>query len=83
MNFLTWLGFNKLMDDTDPNNVIKLPTAPRLVPPIPESEQQARIYYRIGVTDNNRVSFQLTVGEVTMDKLGVENLILGNLHDRK
>ena len=49
------------MDDTDPKNVIKLPTPPRLVPPVPAPEKPAKIFYKIGVTDNNRVSFCRTL----------------------
>ena len=45
------------------------------VPPAPEPEKPATVYYRIGVTDNNRVSFQMGYSEVTMNRAGVESLI--------
>lgn len=74
MNFLEWLGFKKVMEDTDPSNVVKFP-APKVVPPIPEPEQPATVFYRIGVTDKNRLAFQMGYNEITMNKEGVENLI--------
>ena len=46
-------------------------------PPEPEVEKEkpAKIFYRIGVTDNNRVSLQMGYGEITMNSEGVKNLI--------
>lgn len=44
------------------------------VPPMPE-EDPAKIFYRIGVTGNNRVSLQMGYSEITMNKEGVANMI--------
>lgn len=45
-------------------------------PPEPtEKEKPATIFYRFGITDNNRVSFQVGYSEITMSKQGVQNLI--------
>ena len=79
MNFLEWMGLSKLMKDTEPDNVIKfpekIPEMPKVVPPIPEPEKPTKIFYKIGLTDNNRVSLMLTSGEILMTKLGGQNLI--------
>ena len=40
-----------------------------------ETRKPDTILYRIGVTDNNRVSFQMGYTEITMNKQGVDNLI--------
>ena len=78
MNLFEWLGFKKVMEDTDPKNVIKFP-APKAVPPVPEvqppKEEPAKIFYRFGITDNNRLAFQMGYSELTMNRQGVQNLI--------
>jgi len=38
-------------------------------------EKPATTYYRIGLTSNNRVSFQMGYDEITMNQTGCENLI--------
>lgn len=45
------------------------------VPPTPSSEKPAVTYYRLGLTDNNRVSLQMGYSEITMSAAGVDNLI--------
>ena len=64
----------------DYSNVVKFPEQPKavpenpyIVPPVPVPE--AKIFYRIGSTDKNRVSFQMGQMEITMNKVGVQNLI--------
>ncbi len=66
------------------SNVVKFPTwkdipPPKLVPPMPEvnppKEEQSKVYYRFGITDNNRVAFQMGYTEITMNKEGCQNLI--------
>lgn len=74
MNFLAWLGLKKMVDDTDPKNVIKFPEL-KTIPPVPVPEKPATIFYRFGVTDNNRVSFQMGYSEITMNKGGCQSLI--------
>ena len=62
----------------DMNKVIPFPE-PKSVPPMPQvqppKEEPAKTYYRLGLTDNNRVSFQMGYSEITMNKEGVQNLI--------
>lgn len=59
------------------SNVVKFPETktPYIVPPAPEPEPETKIFYRIGVTDMNRVAFQVGYSELTMTKQGVHNLI--------
>ena len=62
----------------EPSNVVPFPK-PEVVPPMPKvnppKEEPATTFYRIGLTDNNRVSFSMGYSEITMTKLGVQNLI--------
>jgi hypothetical protein len=64
--------------DKTPSNVVKFPE-PKAVPPMPEvvppKEKEAKVYYRFGVTDNNRVAFQMGYSEITMNREGCQNLI--------
>ena len=58
-------------------NVVPFPE-PKVVPPVEppsEPEKPATIFYRIGTTDQNRVSFQMGYSEITMNRDGIENLI--------
>jgi hypothetical protein len=60
------------------NNVVKfpeVPKAPYIVPPEPVPEKAAKIFYRIGITDNNRVAFSMGMSEITMTKLGCQQMI--------
>ena len=43
--------------------------------PEPEKEKSPQIFYRFGVTDNNRVAFSMGYSEITMNKEGCQNLI--------
>ena len=43
--------------------------------PKPEPEKPARTYYRLGLTDNNRVSFQMGYSEITMNRAGCRQVI--------
>ncbi len=45
------------------------------IPPMPKVEDPATVFYRIGVTDKNRLSLQMGYSEITMNKTGVQNLI--------
>lgn len=74
-----WLRGRTAKDYLDEaSNVYKLP-APKLVPPMPAveppKEPEARIFYRIGVTDKHRVSFSMGNMEITMNKEGCQNMI--------
>jgi hypothetical protein len=72
--------WNKVEDDMskigeDMNKVIQFPELKAVPEPAPEPEQPAKIFYRLGLTDNNRVAFSLSYGEVTMNGDGVDRLI--------
>ena len=61
------------------SNVYNLPK-PKLVPPMPEAEppkeeKPATTYYRLGLTNNGRVSFQMGYSEITMNADGIDNMI--------
>jgi hypothetical protein len=63
-----------------PKNVVPFP-APKAVAPIPyieppkEKEKPAHTYYRLGLTDNNRVSFSMGYSEITMNAAGIDSMI--------
>jgi len=60
-----------------PENVVPFP-APKAVPqatPQQEPEKPATTYYRLGITSNGRVSFQMGYSEITMNVGGVNNMI--------
>jgi hypothetical protein len=48
-------------------------------PPMPEvaqpKEESGRVFYRLGLTENNRVALSMYYGEVSMNCEGVQNLI--------
>ena len=58
----------------DYTNVVKFPEKIPYVTP-PKKEEETQTFYRIGVTNNSRVSFQVGYSELTMSKLGVKHLI--------
>lgn len=65
--------------DTGPTNVVPFPE-PKLVPPMPKVEPpkedpQPTIFYRIGVTDQNRIAFSMGHKEITMNKRGAQQMI--------
>lgn len=52
----------------------QIPSMPK-VEPLPEPEKPATTYYRLGLTDNNRVSFQMGYSEITMNSQGIDTMI--------
>jgi len=61
------------------DNVYNLPGS-KSVPPEPEvetpkQEEPAKIFYRLGLTDNNRVAFSMGYSEITMNRTGVQQMI--------
>jgi len=59
------------------DNVVKFPK-PEAVPyvePPAEPEKPITTYYRLGVTSNGRVSFQMGYSEITMNAGGIDNMI--------
>ena len=66
-----------LFKKRDYSNVLKFPE-PKAVPyiePLPEPEKPPTTYYRLGITNNSRVSFQMGYSEITMNADGVDNMI--------
>lgn len=57
--------------------MVPFPEYPKVVPPsdLPKEEKPAVTYYRLGLTDNNRVSFQMGYSEITMNAQGIDNMI--------
>ncbi len=41
----------------------------------PESKKPEHTYYRLGITDGNRVSFAMGYSEITMNRAGVDSMI--------
>jgi len=78
MNFLSFLGFGKMVKDGA--DVLEFPK-PKAVPPMPEvqppapKEEPAKVFYRLGLTDNNRVAFHMGYSEITMNKDGCQQMI--------
>lgn len=63
----------------DKSNVVKFPesseeTYPTYIEP-PKTETPAITYYRLGITDNSRVSLQMGYSEITMNVAGINNMI--------
>ena len=79
MNIIDWFKNKSKV----PDNVVPFPeqrSAPRLVPEGPHIESPApkkepRTFYSFGLTDDNRMTFQMGHSTLTMNREGVENLI--------
>jgi hypothetical protein len=82
---ITWdqkLFKKKKTDMTDselPENVVQFPE-PKLVPSMPKveppkPEKPTTTFYRLGLTDNNRVSLSMGYSEITMTTIGINNMI--------
>ena len=75
MSFLSFLGFKKMVDDGA--EVLEFPkpkAVPYVAPPEPK-EKPATIFYRFGITDNNRVAFSMGQMEITMNREGCQQMI--------
>ena len=73
-------AWNKVEDDmktvgNDMNKVIQFPELKAAPAPEPELEKPGRVFYRLGLTDNNRVSFSMYYGEITMNSTAVQTMI--------
>jgi len=62
----------------DMNNIIPFPEA-KSIPPMPQTvapqPKPSLTCYRIGMTDDRRVSMQIGYNEVTMNSIGLQQLI--------
>lgn len=55
--------------DKTPSNVVPFPEKKKdYVPPDPVPEQPSTVFYRFGITSNNRLAFQVGYSELTMNK---------------
>ncbi len=59
----------------DMSNVVKFPELKAAPAPQPEPEPPAKIFYRLGLTDNNRVAFSMGMTEITMNREGIQGMI--------
>jgi hypothetical protein len=59
----------------DYSNVIQFPEVKTPYVDPPERETPAVTYYRLGLTNNSRVSLQMGYSEITMNVAGIDNLI--------
>jgi hypothetical protein len=58
------------------NDMSKVIQFPELkTAPAPAHEEPSRVFYRLGLTENNRVALSMYYGEVSMNQAGVQNLI--------
>lgn len=61
------------------SNVVQFPDVPKTEVKTPytppEPEKPVTTYYRLGVTNNGRVSFQMGYSEITMNAGGIDNMI--------
>jgi hypothetical protein len=70
-----WFKNKEAYSEEAKSNVYNLPKAvPFAEPPAPK-EEPAKIFYRLGLTDNNRVAFSMGYSEITMNHGGVQQLI--------
>lgn len=67
---LDW--FKNKRKEESKDNVYALPV-PQVEPP--KQEKPAKIYYRLGLTDNNRVAFSMGYSEITMNWEGCQQMI--------
>lgn len=72
--------WNKVNNDmekigNDMSKVISFPELKAVPAPEPEPEKPGKIFYRMGLTDNNRVAFSMGYSEIAMNRAGVQRLI--------
>ena len=59
----------------DMSKIIPFPELKTVPAPEPEPEKPGRVFYRLGLSDNNRVALSMYYGEITMNGAGVQRLI--------
>jgi hypothetical protein len=70
--------FNWFKGKNVPSNVVPFPGEKKAEPPPPAEppkEKPAHTFYRLGITDNQRISFQMGYSEITMNAVGCQQLI--------
>lgn len=73
-------AWNKVNDDMDKvandmSKVIQFPELKAVPAPEPEPEKPSRVFYRLGLTDDNRVAISMYYGEITLSRRGVQQMI--------
>ena len=71
MSILDWFNRGKGSDNVIPFPGNDLPRGPYIPPP----EREPKTFYTFGLTDDNRMTFQMGHSTLTMNREGVENLI--------
>lgn len=69
--------FDWLKKNANPSNIVPFPE-PKIVPEKEEyiqPKKPSQTHYRLGLTDDNRVSFLMGYTEITMNATGVDQLI--------
>ncbi len=66
--------------DKESSNVVDFPelkSVPKVpeVAPLKKEEPEGKIFYRLGLTDNNRVAFSMGYSEILMTKEGCQQMI--------
>jgi hypothetical protein len=70
------LMFDLFKKNKMPANVVPFPIVPpKLVEPPAPKEKESKTYYTFGLTDDNRLSFQMGYTTLTMNSVAVQNLI--------
>jgi hypothetical protein len=59
----------------DMSKVVPFPELKAVPAPEPEPEKPGRVFYRLGLSDNNRVALSMYYGEISMNGAGVQRLI--------
>ena len=69
--------FNWFKGKNVPSNVVPFPGEKKAEPPPPEvpKEKPATTFYRLGITSDQRVSFQMGYSEITMNREGINQMI--------
>lgn len=72
MSFLSWLGFNKVVEEGV--EATEAPEPKKEARP-EKDEPTGQTMYSVGLTDNNRISLRMGYSEITMNAQGAQNLI--------
>lgn len=68
-----WFGKNSNETTSNVYNLPALKSVPEVE--LPKKEEPAKIYYRLGLTDNNRVALSMGYTEITMNYAGCQQMI--------
>ena len=76
-NFFTKKTARDFMEEARETYGLPQPKEIPAMPPVPPNpaKDDAKIFYRFGLTDNNRIAFSMGYSEITMNKQGCQQLI--------